>query len=181
MLARYRKLPRHEHGLAPRLLSFCVRKHLPTLHVTCLGSALFDRYKEPDADTIQVSGVERLCADLQVEPTDAIMLVIAWQMKCETMCVFTRQEWSAGMTAMGVDSIDALRSAFPDLRAKLDDSAAFRDYYTFCFGFAKEPGVGVRTLPIEVATQMWTRDRGAGDQVDIAVCVISLKPFHVIP
>ena len=27
--------------------------------------------------------------------------------------------------------------------------------YTFCFGFAKEPGFGVRTLTADVAKQMW--------------------------
>ena len=47
---------------------------------------------------------------------------------------------------MGVDSIDKLRGSFDELRALLSDDDAFRDYYNFCFGFAKEPGYGVRTL-----------------------------------
>jgi len=110
---------------------------------------------ETDGENIGLDGIERLCADLGVDPTDPIMLLIAWQMRCEQMCVFTRQEWTTGMTQMGVDSIDALKDAFPQLKAVLDDDDAFRDYYTFCFKFAKDPGFGVRTLPTEVATQMW--------------------------
>ena len=110
---------------------------------------------EPDADSIQIDGIERLCNDLAVDPTDPVMLMIAWQMGCETMCVFTRQEWTQGMTEMGCESIDALKSVFPQLHSMLEDADAFRDYYIFCFKFAKEPGFGVRTLPTDVAKQMW--------------------------
>lgn len=40
-------------------------------------------------------------------------------------------------------------------RSLLEDSGQFRDYYRFCFDFSKESGFGVRTLPLEVAKQMW--------------------------
>ena len=58
---------------------------------------------------------------------------------------------SRGMTEMGCDSIESLREAFPELQAMLEDHDTFRDYYSFCFGFAKEPVQGARTLPTEVA------------------------------
>ncbi len=118
-------------------------------------AALFDRYKESDSDSIQVGGIERFCTDLQVDPTDPLLLIISWRMGAATMCVYTREEWNRGMTDMGCDSIDALRESFDALRESIEDAAAFRDFYTFCFGFAKEPGHGVRTLPVEVAVQMW--------------------------
>lgn len=118
-------------------------------------AAIFDGYKEPDADSIQVTGVEQFCKDLGVDPADPIMLMICWTMRCETMCVFTRQEWSRGLTDLGCDSIEALKGAFPQLKDRLLDPDSFRDYYSFCFGFAKEPGFGVRTLPTMVAKQMW--------------------------
>ena len=118
-------------------------------------ASLFERYKEADSDSIQIAGIEQFCADLQVDPTDTIMLIIAWQMRAATMCVFSREEWTRGMVEMGCDSIESLRESFDDLRSLLTDEDAFRDYYTYCFGFAKEPGFGVRTLPIDVALQMW--------------------------
>ena len=37
----------------------------------------------------------------------------------------------------------------------LEDTESFREYYSWCFDFSKEPGHGVRTLAIEVARQMW--------------------------
>jgi len=110
---------------------------------------------EPDSETIQVDGIERLCSDLGVEVTDPVMLMIAWQMRCEQMCIFTRQEWSQGLTEMACDSIESLKAVFPQLKGMLQDPDAFADYYRFCFKFAMEPGFGVRTLPTEVAKQMW--------------------------
>jgi len=118
-------------------------------------SKLFDNYKEGSSDKIEVAGIEKFCSDLGVDPSDPIMLIISWQMGAATMCVYTREEWTRGLTEMGCDSIDALRSSFSTLRGKLDDKDDFRLYYQFCFGFAKDPGFGVRTLPIEVALQMW--------------------------
>jgi len=124
--------------------------------------ALFDQYRDSSSDNIEIAGIEKLCADLQVDPSDPIMLIISWQMKAATMCVYTRAEWSRGMVEMGCDSIEALRSSFDELRAMLQDRDDFQDYYQFCFGFAKDPGFGVRTLPIQVAIQMW--DLTIGDR-----------------
>jgi len=118
-------------------------------------SGLFDSYKESGEDTIQIAGIEKFCNDIGVEVTDPIVLLIAWQMKAATMCVFTREEWTRGFVEIGVDSIDGLKGSFDDLRRMQDDADCYRDFYSFCFNFSKEPGYGVRTLPIEVADQMW--------------------------
>ena len=48
------------------------------------------------AVALQVSGTERFCTDLGVDPSDPIMLVICWQMRCKNMCVFTLEEWTRG-------------------------------------------------------------------------------------
>jgi len=116
---------------------------------------VFTKYKEADADEIQVSGTERFCTDLGVDPSDPILLVIAWQMRAKTMCVFTLEEWTRGFVAMGVETVEALRGEFVKLRALLEDTDNFREFYSWCFDFSKEPGHGVRTLAIEVAQQMW--------------------------
>ncbi len=108
-----------------------------------------------DPETIQVEGIEKLCADLGVDPTDLIVLIISWQMQAKTMCVYTREEFTRGLNVMGVDSIDKWKSSFERLRGLLNDKKSFRDFYSYCFLFAKDPGFGVRTLPFEVASQMW--------------------------
>lgn len=66
------------------------------------------------------------------------MLLIAWKMKAATMCVFTRDEFTTGMREMRCDSIEALKTRFPDLKKMLESRENFRSYYTFCFTFAKD-------------------------------------------
>jgi hypothetical protein len=40
---------------------------------------LFNKYCDPEeADMIGVDGTELFCRDLEVEPTDVVMLVLAW-------------------------------------------------------------------------------------------------------
>jgi len=115
----------------------------------------FDKYHKEQNGDIGVTGMEQFCTDLGVDPSDQVMLIIAWQMKAKTMCVFTRDEWMAGMTSMGCDTLEGLKGSFDTLKAQLADAAAFKDYYSFCFGFAKEPGPSVRSIPIDVANAMW--------------------------
>jgi len=115
----------------------------------------FDSYKDGESGTIQVDGMEKFCTDIGVDPSDVLMLIIAWQMRAKTMCVFTSEEWTQGMTAMGCDSVETMKGGFASLRGQLEDPQQFRDFYSFCFGFAKEPGFGVRSLTIDVARQMW--------------------------
>lgn len=83
--------------------------------------ALFEKYKERDQDSIQISGIEKLCADLHVDPTDPVMLIIAWRMRAATMCVFTRDEWTRGFVDMGVDTIGELRNCFDKQWKMLED------------------------------------------------------------
>jgi DCN1-like protein 1/2 len=65
-------------------------------------SALFDKYRDPEErDLILVEGTEMLCQDLQVDPTDVVVLVLAWHLKCENMCEFKRDGWIKGWTELG--------------------------------------------------------------------------------
>lgn len=52
---------------------------------------LFNRYKDPSSeDLILAEGVARFCEDLSVDPTEYIVLVLAWKFKALTMCRFSR-------------------------------------------------------------------------------------------
>lgn len=53
---------------------------------------LFEYYKDKlsDEDAVLAEGVERFCLDLEVDPTEFIVLALAWKFKAETMCKFTR-------------------------------------------------------------------------------------------
>jgi hypothetical protein len=55
-------------------------------------------YADPDSDVIgEGGGMERLFADLGVDPEDTLTLIFAWQMKASMLGEFTRQEWTEGM------------------------------------------------------------------------------------
>ena len=51
---------------------------------------LFKSYRDSTADVVLAEGVERFCLDLEVDPTEFIVLALAWKFKAETMCKFTR-------------------------------------------------------------------------------------------
>ena len=56
---------------------------------------------EPGEDAILVDGVGQLCADLGIEPTDVVMLVLAWHFQAVRMCEFTRVQFVDGLTKLG--------------------------------------------------------------------------------
>ena len=58
---------------------------------------------------ILVEGVEQLCQDLEVDPSDILILALAWKLKAEVMCHFTRNPRTAargsGVEGKGVVSL----------------------------------------------------------------------------
>lgn len=109
--------------------------------------------EEEDVETIGEEGILKFCEDIGVDPQDIVVLVIGWKMGAAYMCEFTRKEWKSGMEAMGVDSIDKLKAQVPSLREEISSDAKFKKFYSFCFGFSKEPGQ--KSLGIDIAVPMW--------------------------
>lgn len=113
----------------------------------------FLKYKAPDADAIQADGVSRLCDDLQVDPGDVAMLVLAFHFKAEKMCEFSKAEWTQGLGALGCDSVEKLAAKVPSLRASLADEATFRGVYAYAFAFGLERGA--KALVADTALALW--------------------------
>eukprot|EP00245_Coleochaete_scutata_P003294 TRINITY_DN1480_c0_g1_i1.p1 TRINITY_DN1480_c0_g1~~TRINITY_DN1480_c0_g1_i1.p1 ORF type:complete len:260 (-),score=49.30 TRINITY_DN1480_c0_g1_i1:41-820(-) len=114
---------------------------------------LYAKYRDHHSDTILAEGVQQFCDDLQVDPSDVVMLVIAWHMNAATMCEFSKEEFISGMQSMGADSVDRLKRMLPSLRAEMKDEATFRDIYIFTFDWAKEKGQ--KSLALDTALGMW--------------------------
>lgn len=110
---------------------------------------------DPDEedDVIGEDGILKFCEDIGVDPQDIVVLVIAWKMEAAYMCAFTRKEWCKGMEAMGCDSISKLKAEILNLRAAIAVERDFKIFYSFCFGFSKEPGQ--KSLGIDIAIAMW--------------------------
>ncbi|KXS12079.1 hypothetical protein M427DRAFT_410222 [Gonapodya prolifera JEL478] len=57
---------------------------------------LFDKYKDPTEDLITVDGIISFLSDLSVDPSDAVTLVIGYELRAKRQGEFTRREWVDG-------------------------------------------------------------------------------------
>lgn len=115
---------------------------------------LYQRYKDPaDPDKITSDGICRFLDDLRLSPESKLVLIIAWKFRAETQCEFSRQEFINGMSDLGVDSIDKLRTKLPILELELNDVNKFKDLYHFTFNYAKEHMQ--KGIDLEMAIAYW--------------------------
>ncbi|KAF4693693.1 Scaffold-type E3 ligase [Perkinsus olseni] len=109
----------------------------------------------PDGRTIGIAGIERLCNDLGNDPMDEAWLTIAYYCQAETMGEFTKSEWTNGMQRIGVDSMEGLREALPELRKEIDeDRNSSEQIYRYAFTYSLDSGA--KTLPIDGCLQLWS-------------------------
>eukprot|EP00298_Acanthocystis_sp_HF-20_P004248 c14591_g1_i1.p1 GENE.c14591_g1_i1~~c14591_g1_i1.p1 ORF type:complete len:269 (-),score=88.44 c14591_g1_i1:122-928(-) len=116
--------------------------------------ALFSQFKEPNEDKIGVNGLVKFCEQLEVDPSDIIMLIFAWKLKATVMCEFTHSEFIEGMSQIRADSIETLKSRIPSLKSEIDDETTFKSFYNFSFTYSRDPGA--KSLGIETATALWS-------------------------
>ncbi|XP_071456487.1 DCN1-like protein 2 [Marmota flaviventris] len=134
-----------EHGLAKLL------RLVSNLESSCLSSQ--GTTDPQDGDRIGIDGIQQFCDDLRLDPTSISVLVIAWKFRAATQCEFSRKEFMDGMTELGCDSTEKLRTLLPSLEQELQDSVKFKDFYQFTFTFAKNPGQ--KGLDLEMAVAYW--------------------------
>lgn len=115
----------------------------------------FCRYSDRETDCIVEDGIERLCADIGVEPEDFSILVLAWNFGAEMMCRFTRTEFINGCHAIGdADSPQMINARLPGLVTDvLNSREKFRDLYRWTYRFGLDEGQ--RTLPLAMAISLW--------------------------
>jgi len=56
----------------------------------------FDTFADESDGSIGPEGVEKLCKNLEVDPADVLVLVLAWQLEASQMGYFSREEWMRG-------------------------------------------------------------------------------------
>lgn len=100
-------------------------------------------------------GMEKFCMDLGVEPTDFIVLLIAWRFQASEMCRFTREEFINGCQRLRAHDTRTLKQRFPDLIEETRLDRNFRDLYHFTFSFGLDHSTGQRSLPIDMALPLW--------------------------
>mmetsp|Transcript_13398 Transcript_13398/g.34367 ORF Transcript_13398/g.34367 Transcript_13398/m.34367 type:complete len:252 (-) Transcript_13398:1458-2213(-) len=125
---------------------------VPAANIKALDE-LFQKYKDPSDTMMLAEGVGQFCEDLEVDPTDIVLLVISWHMNAATMCEYSRDEFVNGLAKLGIDSIDKLKASLDKLRNELKDETKFRDIYNYAFSFAREKGQ--KCLQLDTAVGMW--------------------------
>ncbi|KAF9146362.1 hypothetical protein BGX30_001376 [Mortierella sp. GBA39] len=113
---------------------------------------IFDDFKD-EKDQILIEGMEKFCETLDVDPTDVVMLVMAYHLKAENMCEFTRAGFIEGWTKLRCDTIEKMKNAIETMRQELKDDAAFKEIYYFSFNFGL--GENQKSLPLDVAIPFW--------------------------
>lgn len=101
-----------------------------------------------------MEGIERLCEDLQYNPDDFAILVLAWRLDASQMCRFTKTEFIQGLHRLKSDSIESIRNRLEEhiLRLKTD-SDFFKQLYRFTFRFGLEPYN--RIILLDMAIILW--------------------------
>ena len=115
----------------------------------------FNRYRDEVEDAILAEGVEKFCVDLGVDPTEYIVLVLAWKFKASQMCRFTREEFLNGCQKMRAHDARSLKERFPELVAEVREEKNFKELYNFTFSFGLDHSTGQRTLPVDLAIPLW--------------------------
>ncbi len=117
--------------------------------------AFFQKYSDKDTDCILASGTEQLCKDLNLDPTEFRVLLLAWKCDVLQMCRFTRKEFFQGCKALEVDSVKAMSSKLIKVEKTVHFKDSFRDLYRFTYGFGLDVEDGQKTLPAQVAIDLW--------------------------
>ncbi|KAI8435977.1 hypothetical protein MSG28_004129 [Choristoneura fumiferana] len=117
---------------------------------------LFDQYKDSLEDAILAEGIENLCNDLQLNPDDFKVLVLAWKLNASQMCRFTKIEFIQGLKNMKTDSIKGIQYKLNEIISVLNrESEQFKDLYRFTFKFGLDVSTGQRILPSDIAIVLW--------------------------
>ncbi|KAL4658278.1 DCN1-like protein 3-like [Arapaima gigas] len=116
---------------------------------------LFACYKDEQDDAILEEGMERFCSDLQLDPTEFRVLLLAWKFQAATMCRFTRREFVEGCKALGADSLDGILARLPSLQLEARAEDNFKDLYRFTFQFGLDSEEGQRSLQRDIAIALW--------------------------
>ena len=115
----------------------------------------FSKYKDEAEDAILAEGMEKFCTDLGVDPTEFVVLVLAWKFEASQMCRFTKEEFLNGCQKMKVHDARSLKERFPELVAETKEAGNFQELYNFTFSFGLDHSTGQRSLPVEMAIPLW--------------------------
>jgi len=104
--------------------------------------ALFNKYKEADVEEedeehIGPNGIEKFCNDLEVDPTDVVLLVLSWHLNAQEMAYYYKDEFMKGLEKLKLDSLEGIKQRLVSMRRELEDPQTLKSVYLYVFDFAK--------------------------------------------
>jgi len=110
----------------------------------------FDEYVDSSDGNIGPEGVEKLCGNLVVDPTDVLVLVFAWKLEAAQMGYFTQTEWLSASPTFGSctsnkDLVEQLQAVHRACRSIMEQR---RSLHMFTHKFCRED----RKKTIDVAS-----------------------------
>lgn len=100
----------------------------------------FEEFYDAADGTIGPEGIEKLCTALGVDPTDVLVLVLAWLLGASTMGYFSREEWLSGQATLGgctspESMLEQLQAVYAATRKRQDE---LRLLHRFTHSFCRE-------------------------------------------
>ncbi|KAK7255154.1 hypothetical protein RIF29_28558 [Crotalaria pallida] len=136
--------------------------------------SLFYSYANGSTGSIDPEGIERLCADMEVDHTDVRILMLAWKMEAEEQGYFTLDEWRRGMKALRADTVSKLKKALPDLEKEVRRTPNFADFYSYAFEYCLTEEKQ-KSIDIESICQLLTLVMGSTFPAQVNLFVEYLK------
>lgn len=81
--------------------------------------------------------MENFCKDLNVDPANIVMLVLAYKMGAKKMGYFTQEEWLKGLIALNCDCASKLIQKLGQLTQSLSDPNVLKDVFRYSYDFAR--------------------------------------------
>lgn len=132
------------------------KRVLATSSSSAKKNGFFEAYSNPATDIIEPDGIERFCADINVDPSDRKVLLLAWKMRAKRMGYFTREEFQSGIAVLKATSAASVQRALPSLETEVDcNPDAYRDFCTFAFKYCLTE-VSQKLIDIDTAITMLT-------------------------
>mmetsp|Transcript_7183 Transcript_7183/g.12076 ORF Transcript_7183/g.12076 Transcript_7183/m.12076 type:complete len:275 (-) Transcript_7183:88-912(-) len=114
---------------------------------------MFEKYTQNKDEIMGPEAVMAFCEDLEVDPEDISVLVLAWHFNAETMCYFKKEEFVKGCEKLKCDSIQKLKAKMKHFPEELKDEQKFKEIYEFVFFWSRE-SVDKKVLDIETSSDM---------------------------
>ncbi|KAJ3312665.1 hypothetical protein HDV04_002807 [Boothiomyces sp. JEL0838] len=109
-----------------------------------LQNAVNSFFRNPNNKKLDLKEIneffEKYKDDLGLDPSDVVLIALAWHMKCKNMCEFTRDGFAEGCKELGVVNIEQLKDKIPQLREELENETTGKQIYQFTFIFGKNEG-----------------------------------------